>query len=498
MKLCLIGHGHRFSVDQAVVGLLGMKAELCDGIPQDWEGDFLVSSLRREYGRITAAAELRWKGRLHTGSERLAVPDHLPADEKVRLEQYALRLAVFKAVREATGEKYPWGSLTGVRPTKIALRMLERGHSPGETENLLVGRYLLEPERAKLAVEAAGYGYRTKRLFNENDISLYIGIPFCPTRCAYCSFVSSDTGRSGHLVEPYLDRLLEELRIKSELIRELSLNVRTIYIGGGTPTTLTVPQLDRLMAEVRRRIDTGLVLEYTVEAGRPDTITGEKLKVLKENGAGRICINPQSMDAEVLRRCSRPHSPEDVRRAYEEARDTGFDCINMDTIAGLPGDSPGSFESTLRELAALGPENITVHTLALKRGADLKTDGIGTGLRPDDVMSMLDFSLDFLYNHGYRPYYLYRQKYMAASLENTGWTLEGRESIYNICIMEEFQTILSLGAGGVTKLVAADGQMIRRIANNKYPKEYIDSGEKIASDCERIRKFYSEWYGTGT
>lgn len=491
MKICLIGHGHRYAIEQAIVSLLGVKAELCDEIPPGCEDDMLISCLSGEGGRLTAKAELRWKGESRVETEYVDADRAVSEDDRARLEQYALKSAVFKAVRSATGNSYPWGSLTGMRPTKLALRMLEEGLAPDDAEREMVERYQLHWDRAKLAVEAAGYGYKTKRRFTDKDISVYIGIPFCPTRCAYCSFVSSETGKSGHLIEPYLDRLLDEIRIKSELIGELGLRVSSIYIGGGTPTSLSALQLDRLMAEVGRSIPVGSVLEYTVEAGRPDTITPEKLKVLKDNGVGRISINPQSMVDEVLKRCARPHTPGDVLRAYQDARNAGFDCINMDTIAGLPGDDPEGFASTLRELAALGPENITVHTLALKKGSDLKYKG-GSGSSEADVMSMLDFSINLLYNTGYRPYYLYRQKYMAASLENTGWTVEGKESLYNICIMEEFQTIISIGAGGITKLVADEGKRIERIANNKYPREYIGSAEKIAADCEKIRLFYKK------
>jgi oxygen-independent coproporphyrinogen-3 oxidase len=495
MKLCLVGHSHRYSIEQAVVGLLGRKAVFCESIPEDDVGDILISKLSYGEKYATAKAELRLDGRRYIESAKADLSGLQTEDDRIRLEQHALKLAVFKAIRKATGEEYPWGSLTGMRPSKLALRMLEDGYTPALARRLLTDRYLLEPERAKLVVEAAGCGFRTKRRFGARDISLYVGIPFCPTRCAYCSFVSSETGKSGHLIEPYLERLFEEIRIRGGLIRELGLDVRTIYIGGGTPTSLSALQLDRLMDILRREIPLGGVLEYTVEAGRPDTITAEKLRVLKENGAGRISINPQSMVREVLDRCARPHSPEDVRAAYALAREIGFDCINMDTIAGLPGDTPAGFQSTITELVSLAPENISVHTLALKRGAELKNSE-ASGASAQEVQSMLDFSMDLLYNNGYKPYYLYRQKYMAASLENTGWTVEGKESLYNICIMEEFQTILSLGAGGVTKLVDEGGGRIERIANNKYPKEYIGSADKITADGDRIRRFYSEGSGT--
>ena len=224
-------------------------------------------------------------------------------------------------------------------------------------------------------------------------------------------------------------------------------------------------------------------------AGRPDTITLEKLRVIKSYGVERLSINPQSMAEDVLVCNRRSHTPDDVLRAFEQARSCGFDCINMDTIAGLPGDSVEGFKATLRRLEEIRPENITVHTLALKRGSEL-TERAGQDSRPDDVTAMLDFAHDFMYNVGYRPYYLYRQKYMAASLENIGWTLPNKESIYNICSMEEFQTIISMGAGAITKLVSPDGKKIKRLANNKFPAEYIESDDKIISNGRKIRSFF--------
>lgn len=507
MKLYLVGHNHRYAIEQAVVGLLGRKADLCvevdsgrlsnpgpdtSGAPfpaaQSGE-DRLVSKLTHGARYATARAELTLGGRRFAGTAKADLSGELPEEERTRLEQHALKLAVFKAVREATGSEYPWGSLTGMRPSKLALRLLDDGMTPAAARRFLRERYLLTPDRAKLVLESAAYSDRTRRRFGRNDISVYVGIPFCPSRCAYCSFVSSETGKSGHLIAPYLERLFGEIEARGALIRALGLRVATVYIGGGTPTSLSAAQLDRLLSRMADSLPLGGMLEYTVEAGRPDTITEEKLRVLHDHGVGRISINPQSMSAAVLERCARPHSPEDVLAAYEAARKIGFDCINMDTIAGLPGDTPEGFRSTLRTLVALAPENLTVHTLALKRGAELRNEG-PAGASAQDVMSMLDFSMEQMYNHGYQPYYLYRQKYMAASLENTGWTLPGKESLYNICIMDEFQSILSMGAGGMTKLVTGGGQRIERIANNKYPKEYIASPEKLAADEAKIREFF--------
>lgn len=489
MKLCLIGHNHRYSIEQAVVAFLNRKATLCEDIRPDETGDRLISSL--SYGRkyVTATAELVLDGKRYRKTARAQIEGVFSENERIRREQHTLKLSVFKAVRQATGAEFPWGSLTGVRPTKLILRMLESGQTHASTKRELVDRYHLSPKRAKLAVEAASHGLEVKRKLSDKDISIYVGIPFCPSRCAYCSFVSSETGKSGHLIEPYLETLSKEIRQRGMLVKELGLKVASVYIGGGTPTSLSASQLDRLMNEIAQAFDLNDIYEYTVEAGRPDTITPEKLRVIRSNGAGRISINPQSMSEDVLRVNRRPHTPEDVLRAFEQARECGFNCINMDTIAGLPGDSVEGFKSTLLQLGALRPENLTVHTLALKRGSDL-VDSATLENRSSDTMAMLDFAMKFLYNSGYQPYYLYRQKYMMASLENTGWTLPGWESIYNICIMEEFQTIISVGAGGVTKLVSNDGKRILRVANNKFPTEYIKSGEKIDSDDQKIRSFY--------
>jgi len=489
MKLYLVGHDYRYAIEQAIVSFLNRKAVLCQDIPQDDAEDRLISTLSYGDKYLTGTAELVLNGRKYRKAARAQIKGMDTDEERINREQHVLKTSVFKAAKEATGAEFPWGSLTGVRPTKLVLRMLESGHTRDSAEKELVSRYFLSPKRAKLALEAATHSLDVKRRLSENEISLYVGIPFCPSRCAYCSFVSSETGKSGHLIEPYLEMLSEEIKQRGMLAKDLGLKVKSVYIGGGTPTTLSAAQLDRLMYSIARAFDLDSLAEYTVEAGRPDTITVEKLRVIRSNGAGRISINPQSMSGEVLRINRRPHTPEDVLRAFEQARECGFECINMDTIAGLPGDSVEGFRTTLLRLGQLRPENLTVHTLALKRGSDLAA-GSTLEKQDSDVMAMLDFALEFLYNNGYRPYYLYRQKYMAASLENTGWTLPGRESIYNICIMEEFQTILSVGAGGVTKLVGRDGKRILRVANNKFPAEYIRSGMKIDSDNRTIRSFY--------
>ena len=323
------------------------------------------------------------------------------------------------------------------------------------------------------------------RAIGPDDISLYVGIPFCPSRCYYCSFVSSTTAQSGHLIEPYLDTLCREIEETAALVREAGKQVQSVYIGGGTPTTLDEKQLSRLLAALEKSFDFSALREYTVEAGRPDTITPEKLAALRAAGVGRVSINPQSMEDAVLAAIGRRHSAGDVLRAYEEARRAGFDAINMDVIAGLTGDTADSFDRTIDTLIGLTPENITVHTLAIKRGADLTDKAAATAQR-DTVSRMLDGAAQALQTAGYGPYYLYRQKFTAGGFENVGWCKPDTECFYNVTMMEELQTILSLGAGGVSKRVERATGWIERTNNPKYPLEYIRAADRLAEGKRKL------------
>jgi oxygen-independent coproporphyrinogen-3 oxidase len=289
-----------------------------------------------------------------------------------------------------------------------------------------------------------------KKALGERDIALYVGIPFCPTRCHYCSFVSHSVEKSMKLVGPFLDTLLQEIVAFSKTVQSLGLNIISVYIGGGTPTTLDPGGLSLLMRALESSFDLVRVRDYTVEAGRPDTVTHEKLSVLRQNGATRASVNPQSMSDDVLRAIGRHHTARDVGTALEAARSAGFDVINMDLIAGLPGDTPAGFRQTLAEVLSLQPENIPVHTLALKKGTKVTLDRtVLPGAA--DVSIMLDAAGQLLRENGYVPYYLYRQKFMSGGFENVGWCRPGTENLYNVLIMEELTTILALGGGGVTK-----------------------------------------------
>ena len=332
--------------------------------------------------------------------------------------------------------------------------------------------YFVTPQRRQLAIDCSLSTAKAAARLENRDVSLYVGIPFCPTRCAYCSFVSRTVGKRTELVEPYLQALLQEIRCVGKLMENSGKTVRTIYIGGGTPTTLSEPQMSLLLDTIRECFDLSRCIEFTVEGGRPDTLNSEKLRSIAAHGVDRMSINPQTMVDEVLRLSARPHKAADVLRAYQEAVDAGFDAINMDLIAGLPGDTQEGFRHSLDTVVALRPANITVHTLALKKDADLfqRRENLPTA---EDVTQMVAYATEKLSALGYRPYYLYRQKYMSGSFENVGWSRDGLDCLYNIYMMEEVHTIVSVGGGSISKVNLPDGKLVR-FPNPKFPEQYIE------------------------
>ncbi len=461
MDIRLRGHGPRYAAEQALMAWLPDFGG---------EGDRLLSSLEGE----RAQARLTLAGQEYTGEAALSAP--LPEEPlgRKRAEQRLVRESIYRAAVSALGHTPPWGSLTGVRPGKLAARHMEEvGRDEGETAAWLQAEYGLSPVRARLCAQAARAGLAAGDKLGEKDVILYVGIPFCPSRCAYCSFVSHSVEKSLKLVGPYVEALGQEMESAGRLVREAGLRVRAVYWGGGTPTTLSAEDLRRLMAALRESFDLSVCEEYTVEAGRPDTVTREKLLALREGGAGRISINPQTLDDRVLDAIGRRHSAQAVYDAYALAREVGGFDVNMDLIAGLPLDSVSGFRRSLSGVIALGPENITVHTLTRKRGADLNEMPL-RGLIGEEVGEMLDDALSALPEAGYGPYYLYRQKFSAGGYENVGWAKEGKDCLYNIAMMEELCPVLSLGAGGATKWPLAGGKILRCF-NKKYPYEYIGS-----------------------
>ena len=403
-----------------------------------------------------------------------------------RLLQKIIKQSFYRAAVKHINTRPVWGSLTGIRPAKIAQAAFENGLSENAAKKHLVNEYYVSPARAEIAVAAAKVAATQKSKLNPRDIALYIGIPFCPTRCAYCSFVSNSVEKSFDLVEPFVDTLIYEINEMSKMAQTLCLNITSAYIGGGTPTALSAQMLELLMGALHSSFDLTNLREYTVEAGRPDTITPEKIEVIKKHGGTRICVNPQSMSAEVLKAIGRNHTPGDFFKAYSLAEKAGL-SINIDLIAGLPKDSVSGFSQTLDAAKALNPQNITIHTLSKKKGARLTLEEtqIPSG---GDVAEMLDIASEKLKQNGYHPYYLYRQKFTSGGFENAGWAKEGFECEYNICMMEELCTVVSLGGGGVTKLVSPNG-IIERIFNAKFPREYIMQKEKISDKIEKISSF---------
>jgi len=379
----------------------------------------------------------------------------------------------------------PWGTLTGIRPAKVAEKLLISGKNTQSVVDTLVQSYYVQPDKAALCVETAQAAIVLRKTLVPRDVALYVGIPFCPTRCAYCSFVSNSVERSFKMIEPFIETLLCEIKTMSGLVDELDLRIISVYIGGGTPTSLSEPYLDIIMSALGESFDFSYLREYTVEAGRPDTITEQKLEIITRLGAKRICINPQSMSEDVLSAIGRNHSPEDVCNAVRLVRQTEA-VLNMDIIAGLPCDTPDGFNKTLDAVISFAPENITVHTLSLKKGSRimLENTSIPSGA---EVGEMLEYASKRLRECGYSPYYVYRQKYISGGFENTGWSKPGYEGIYNICMMEELCTVLALGGGGVTKIVTTDGR-IERVFNAKYPREYIMMTEKMKDKIGRVRE----------
>ncbi|MDL2219694.1 coproporphyrinogen dehydrogenase HemZ [Ruminococcaceae bacterium OttesenSCG-928-O06] len=408
----------------------------------------------------------------------------LPHGQSVKL---ALCRLVYDVLCEATGMRPPWGLLTGVRPLNLLRKQLAAGGGEGARRHFLQACDVSR-EKFDMAMEIAARQAPVLEQSPKNAYSLYVSIPFCPTRCAYCSFVSRTVEREGHLLAPYLEKLAEELAQTARLAKENGLRLQTVYIGGGTPTVLSAAQLAFLLQTLERHFAPATTLEYTVEAGRPDCTDKEKLALLSQYGAGRISINPQSLNDEVLQAIGRRHTAADILRSYEDAREVGHFDINMDLIAGLPKDTPESFAATLSAVAALRPENITLHTLTLKRASDLVVESRAAQSHP---AAMLAAAYPQMRQNGYAPYYLYRQKSGVENLENTGWALPGKDGLYNIFIMEEAHTILAVGAGASTKLVAPGGARIQRIYNHKLPAEYLKHFDEVMDRKRGVTQFYA-------
>ncbi len=408
--------------------------------------------------------------------------------------EYLLALSLFKCLTQITGYVPSWGLLTGVRPSKLMNRLIEE-KGENEAKKYFTEQLLVSEAKTQLAFDVAA---SQKQIFAENrsdSFSLYVSIPFCPSRCSYCSFVSHSITSSNakKLLEPYIENLVKEIILTGEYARENSLRLESVYFGGGTPGILSPEQSELLIDTIKNNYDMSFCREFTFESGRADTVTQEKLKTLKNCGVDRVSINPQTFDDKVLEAIGRKHTAQQVVDAFELARKTGFDSINMDLIAGLPGDTVDSFKRSVDKAIELGAENITVHALALKRSSNLVAKENAELAEDKTAAQMIEYSNRALAENGYIPYYMYRQSRCVGNLENVGWCLPGKECLYNVYMMEEIHTVLAVGAGAVTKLKAPGINHIERIFNYKYPYEYNTGFDTLAERKSRITEFYSTY-----
>ena len=490
MKLYLYGHEYKYAVEQMLLTLFpNERPEYPDTPPA---GERMEIRLSKGEKMTTASCalhlgDLTWRGTARAGNTALCEP--LQRD---RVCQRLVKNAVYRAALKAGIKKPAWGALTGVRPGKLLAGLISSGLSEQQALRRFTEEYDVSPERAALCLATTRETLRAEASLEANDVCLYVGIPFCPTRCAYCSFVSQSVEKSMKLVPIFCEALEREITATAAQVKALGLRPVSLYMGGGTPTTLSAQQLDRLCAVLAREFDLSALREYTVEAGRPDTITEEKLRVLRKHGVDRVSVNPQTMDDRVLELIGRKHTAADIVTALERVRAVGGFDVNMDLIAGLPGDSAAGFRDTLEKVLALGAENVTVHTLSLKKGSRITLEETPIP-EAAEVAEMLDYAGKRLTEAGYAPYYLYRQKFMSGGFENVGWAKDKRVNLYNIVIMEELRSILAMGGGGSTKLVRLDGGRNIRLMAPKYPLEYIEKISETCAEKTKIRAFYSQF-----
>lgn len=389
----------------------------------------------------------------------------------------SLRRFLFLCLRDITHDIYPWGILIGIRPSKIALKLIKEGNTEEEVIEIFKEKYLAHEDKARLCIDVAK---AEERIVNKdkNNIAIYIGMAFCPTKCLYCSFTSNPIGVHKKMVMPYLEALIKEIRGISQYVKEKKLNIESVYFGGGTPTAVGDKEFSIVMKEIYDNfINNSKVKEFTVECGRPDTLTKDKLETMKVYNVNRISINPQTMNDKTLKLIGRTHSSEDIKEKFKMARELGFNDINMDIIIGLPGENHNDMINTKNELLKLKPDSITVHGLALKRGSRMYEEFIlkkGIEMTPqEEIIKMYEESRNLAENLGIWPYYMYRQKNMVGNMENLGYAKEGKECIYNIQMIEERQTTIALGAAAVSKVIFLEEDRLERFPNLKDLHEYI-------------------------
>ena len=484
MRLCLINHSFRYEIEKLVrIFLPFEKIEYFETAEID---DFCLTT---EFENNEAKATLYWNGKIYQSSIKVEnVNGNIEKDRELHLA-----LAVFDLFTTATGYFPDWGILTGVRPAKLFSRLIKENGIDFATEYF--EKYLkVKPNKISLCKQTLKGEGEITSLSKPDSFSLYISIPFCPTRCSYCSFVSHSIEMAKKLMPQYVNLLCKELVETAKIAKQYNLQLETIYIGGGTPTTLSALDLETIMKTVNENFDLSKLREYTVEAGRPDTITPEKLETIKKFGATRISINPQTMNDSVLKVIGRNHTALQTVEAFNLARECGFDNINTDLIAGLPTDTFESFKNTLNKVLEMNPESVTVHSLSMKRSSKMTTSGSLPELEIGKTAAqMVDYALKTLEENGIVPYYMYRQSKTVGNLENVGYSKKGYECLYNVFIMDETHTILSCGASAVTKLREPHGDYIERVFNYKYPYEYINNFDEILNRKDKICEFYNTY-----
>ncbi len=490
MTLIFINHTYKYETESLVKMFFP-----CDRFEHEYNSkdldrdDIIVTRVKKGRKHYFLLAVVKLNSKIAYFHTKLSVNS-----ENLEFElQRMLAIALYNALKEITAFDSKWGIMTGIRPVKNMNFYIKHGKTLDEAKEIFSKDFLVSEQKIKLCEKTLKNQTDIIKISNDNSYSLYISIPFCPSRCSYCSFVSHSIAndKAAKIVEDYIIKLIEELKFISNQAGLLNLNLETVYIGGGTPVALSAEQLKLLCDAVKEYFPLDKVREYTIEAGRADAITLEKLKVIKNSGANRISINPQSFNDEVLKAIGRRHTAKDVYNAFNMAKSVGLNEINMDFIAGLPNDTLDSFKMSIDKAIALDPCNITVHTLTIKRSSDLYF-GLKQGLPQESIADMVNYAYKALTDNGYEPYYLYRQKNTLQNLENVGYAKKGYECLYNIFMMEEVHTVLAAGAGSVSKLILKDSG-VERIFNYKYPFEYIKRFDNVPERKKAVYDFYKTY-----
>ncbi len=489
MKLIILNHSYHYEIENLV--RLFFPDELIETTTEEGEDERFVKT---RLVLLDGGAHVFVSARIESSASlerEYSLSQKVDDETEDSFFERKMAQLLFKLLQSMTDYTPPWGILTGVRPAKLMTTLsLARGDE--WAKEYFERELFVSKEKTELALSVSKKEQPLICAGEKNSFSLYVSIPFCPSRCSYCSFVSHSNESAKKLMPVYVELLCREIEETGKIAKALSLKLESVYIGGGTPTALSAEQLALVTAAIARSFDITAECEYTIEAGRPDSVTGEKLDVIRNSGAGRISINPQTFSNDVLQAIGRRHTAEMTEQAMLLAREHGFDNINMDLIAGLPTDTFENFRHTLEKTLSFEPENITVHTLALKRSSSLVTQEKEKGSALE-AQRMLSLAFSTLIENGYEPYYMYRQSRCLGNLENVGWAKKGRECRYNVYMMEECHTVLACGAGAVTKLRSPVSSHIERIFNFKYPYEYIDRFSELLERKERIASFYSQY-----